>query len=482
MAEVINDGNRRARLAAMAQGGTAGVEAFDAAQQAASQQQQQAVQAALSTGWHPGNRLVAGELAGEARRWTAPYVRDAQLGGDLAGEQVGYDRAAYDSFLRRGEEALDLRRNAMAHERTMSSYSQRLRDAEHNAKLKSVQSSAEGFAGSGMDKTELEAYLRGAGMIAQQKEAAKSGRQAGLAGQRSDLMGKAASLVARGAQKTQAHQMTAALMDVLGQDQQARKIRRRGDLGATAGEAQKGMRAASIWDSIGWGDTANRVRSGVADESKRASDVARQQAAVQSLLTGVVPDAIGVERARAEGKQREQMRTLADEDRFAREAAIAAGIDPAMALGLFPSDPGDVAARMDDLTAQRNMEIYGHPDGELGAMKDELSDYDTQIEYQGLEVAKQTGLPLDYATSAVEASMQTGASVSDVLSAVDEFGLDGPQDVPEQNQRLAELAELLQGAADPKSYLEDLAADPDVELSDAEFAFLARQFGVEVDG
>lgn len=384
MAEVVNDGNRRARLAAMAQGGTAGVEAFDAAQAAASRFQSEAVGHALSTGWHPGNRLVAQDLAGVAQSRTAPYVRDAQLGGTLAGEQVGYDRSAYDSYLRRGEEALDLRRRQMEHERTMAGYSSRLRDAEHNAKLQQLQQQASGFAGSGMDKSELEAYLRGAGMMKQDQEASRAGRQARSAQGRSDLFSRVAETMAKGARHTQNRAAMADFFERFGWDNKAAGIRREEGLGVSAKHARERLARASELDGGVMRGKASQIRERTQEQSEEAQRARARQAAIAEYVTQFAPVAVGMQDARVEGKQNEQLQILADEDRWARDAAIAAGLDPAMALGLFPSSPDDVQSRLEDLQAQRNLEQYGHEDGELGAMKDAVAEAGIREDYADL--------------------------------------------------------------------------------------------------
>lgn len=374
MGDTINDGNRRARLAAMAEGGTAGVEAFDSAQAASRRFQQEAVKSALSTGWHPGNALVAADLAGQAQGWTAPYVRDAELGSTLAGEQVGYDRQAYDSYLRRGEEALDLRRQGMAHERRMSSYSDRLRDAEHAERLRSTRSSAGGYAGTGMEKGELEAYLRGVGMMAQDREASRVGRQSAAAQRRARVIGKAAEIQERGAKRSRRAELGGDVLEGLGFKKRAERVRASAPQpAATRGETETLRKAAAGLGRLGFDRPAAAVR-GVAED---------QRALVAAYLRGVEP-LFRFEQDRAAGKSAEQMNVLADDDRWAREAAIAGGIDPAMALGLFPSAPDDVAAKMADLEEQRNVALTGHPDGELGAMRDALSEARVREDYAEL--------------------------------------------------------------------------------------------------
>ena len=458
MGDTINDANRRQRLHAMASGGTAGVEAFDAAQAASQRYQQEAVQSALSTGWHPGNALVAADLAGEAQGWTAPYVRDAQLGGSLVGEQVGYDRSAYDSYLARGEEALDLRRRAMAHEQTMAGYDRRLRDAEHAEKLRSTRAGTAGYGGSGMGKEDLETYLRGVGMMAQEREAAEQGRKSRMAAQRARMIEQAAARLEEGAAKRQ-------LPD------QVRSVLAR--LGVVSGDsasdtARKRMAVAAMLERAGMDKTAAAGRQAASEASQDAAARQKGPDLVAKYLQAVSP-VFEFESGRAAQKADEQFRVLADEDRFAREAAIAGGLDPALALGMFPSDPGDVASRMADLEEQRNIALTGHPDGELGAMEDALDRSKTEWDATALQTAQESGLSYDY-----------------VKEVADEFNLSSPEQVPQQLGKIAMMEQAvvqMMNEDDDVSVPEDAIAvlmnDPEAGLTEADVKYLLKRFGNE---
>jgi hypothetical protein len=104
--------DRLARLNAMAQGGTAGLAQFDAAQQATLANRQTALDTALSNAGVLGGAPEGARNAVESliNRHTQGYVNDAASARSNAGQQVGYDSSALDTFLAQQQKELDEKR------------------------------------------------------------------------------------------------------------------------------------------------------------------------------------------------------------------------------------------------------------------------------------------------------------------------------------------------------------------------------------
>lgn len=103
--------DRMARLNALAQGGTAGLAEFDRAQQSVAQNNKSAIDQALGYGGigaPQGAQDAAKALIG---RYTQHYTKDAATARENAGQQVGFDKSALDSFLAQQQKRLDASRS-----------------------------------------------------------------------------------------------------------------------------------------------------------------------------------------------------------------------------------------------------------------------------------------------------------------------------------------------------------------------------------
>jgi hypothetical protein len=103
--------DRLARLNALASGGTAGLKAFDDAQASTLSNRQNALDRTLSVKTAGGRSAAADSaLTDVVNRYTQGYVNDAGSARANAGDQVGYDSSALDSFLANQQKSLDERR------------------------------------------------------------------------------------------------------------------------------------------------------------------------------------------------------------------------------------------------------------------------------------------------------------------------------------------------------------------------------------
>jgi hypothetical protein len=103
--------DRLARLNALASGGTAGLRAFDDAQASTLSNRQNALDRTLSVKSAGGRSAAANSaLTDVVNRYTQGYVNDAGSARSNAGDQVGYDSSALDSFLANQQKSLDERR------------------------------------------------------------------------------------------------------------------------------------------------------------------------------------------------------------------------------------------------------------------------------------------------------------------------------------------------------------------------------------
>ena len=435
--QAVNDGNRRARLNAMAEGGTAGVEAYDAAQAAS---QQAAAQARTDTinslAWAPHNQMAAQAFGQQVSDRVAPQLRDASLARSLAGEQVGYDQSAYGSYMRIGEEGLAARRAAMEHQRRMDSYSQRLADAEHQERLRSYAtgggSGGGGFAGTGMGKEELSAFFQGAGQIKQQQEASAAQRSASIQARHARLLERAAGILDRGTKD--------------------------GD------EQKRDMHTAGLLERLGWKNTATKMR----DDTQ---DAARKRQAARNVVERAAPIAAD-HRGQAEDRVVDQRMAMADSARYAREAALAAGLPAEFAFGLFPDDRGDVMDALQEHDAYENYLRTGYEDP-ADATAAQIDAYDQQWDMAALGTAQEYGL-----------------SVDRVNEVADQFDLSSPVMVPEQ---LSKLAEQQQALVTASSQEDDDGVVPtpnevvarwlaEGAITEAEARYWLRQFGSEEAG
>lgn len=424
--QAVNDGNRRARLNAMAEGGTAGVEAYDAAQSAAQQHASDARTGVInSMAWAPHNQMAAQAFGQQVSDRVAPKLRDAELARSLGGEQVGFDQAAYQSYMRIGEEGLAARRSAMEHRKTMDSLSRRLQDAEHSERLRSVRSGSSGsggdagFAGSGMDKTELMALLAGAGQLKQQE----------VSGELSETEGR-------------------------NRKQQMLAEKARDALRWRAGLGNQRAATGVKYRNLDWGGTGNALMKLAAKErvkAKAAESVADKGEAVVARAAGR-GDELAARRRLAE----------ADDNRFAREAASAAGLSPEMAWGLFPHDESDVMDSLQDAESFENYLRTGYEGGAVEAAEEAWDESSVAWKSQALATAQEYGMSPDR-----------------VLEVADQFNLSDPALVPEQLTRIAENEQALVAEAKDAYSAREIVAQWQAagELTDAEARYLLQQYG-----
>jgi hypothetical protein len=320
MGEVLNDGNRRQRLEALAAGGSAGVQAYEAAQAAAQQQRSEAIQGTLAQhAWHPGNAAQADPLRELVEKRTAPFVRDAELATDLGREQVGHDAGGREGYLRLGRR--DIAAMLTDWERSRELAQQRVASASSGG---GGGDEGGGYGGSGLSRTELLDMLRGAGELGQMQE-----RRA-----LDDVAGKVVDKVAL-----------------------AEKVMR--DSVRADAENNKG------WKKLG----------------ARLGNVVEH--------AGITGRTRAMQRMMEEGYGQKDQSIMLDKERFSREAAAKVGLDPLLAWGLFPDDPGAQVSRFGERRSLADLQRLGNPDGVSGL----ASDMAAENKYAALQLGNLHQLP-----------------------------------------------------------------------------------------
>jgi hypothetical protein len=369
---VVNDGNRKARLDAMAQGGTAGVQAFDAAQQAAHDSRAGAINDTLSEfTWHAGNSQQADPLRALIEQRTAPAVRDAELGRTLEGEQVGYEAGAREGYLKQGRQSIaDMmtdweRKQALARQEAAMSVS---------SGGGSGGGSGDGFAGTGYTKEELETILKGAGELAQQQEQSGYRNKASVA----QVQGGAEAAIKRA-------------LGIAAKSPQYASLELMAETKGKVNDVQRGLEKANR--EYGWKQMAGRRD---------------RRSLIEELLGSAT-------------------RAGFQDERFSRDAALQAGLDPLLAYGLFADDPGAEAQRMQDAMEQANLYQYGDPEGEAGLRSDAASRVRDEQTVDRAALAEQFGMSPTKANAIANTFMldpgdpEAFGAQLDVLSAIDDM-------------------------------------------------------------
>lgn len=170
--------DRMARLNALAQGGTAGLASFDQAQQSVAANNSTAIDRTLNyngvgSGQTQGAQGAAQALVG---KYTSGYTNDAAAARSNAGDQVGYDSAALDSFLSNQQKKLDQQRSQALQNEDLS-------QQQLTAQLASQQRKTDYYTGqnqgsssplAGLSASEQKALIEGHGQELQQNALTES--------------------------------------------------------------------------------------------------------------------------------------------------------------------------------------------------------------------------------------------------------------------------------------------------------------------
>lgn len=168
--------DRMERLNALASGGTAGLAAFDQAQQSVAANNRTAIDSALGYGGQSAPTGAMDAAKALVGRYTAGYTADAASARSNAGDQVGYDKSALDAFLANQQKKLDAQRSQALQNEELSQQQLQAELASQGRKTDYyLRKAAEGggSALSGLSLTEQDNKVTGRALSAQQQAMAE---------------------------------------------------------------------------------------------------------------------------------------------------------------------------------------------------------------------------------------------------------------------------------------------------------------------